>query len=92
MISLDRIELLHWDIQAHQTLPLADGVTVLTGENGSGKTSILDAIKVGLGARRLRGGRSIEDYLLKRAEPQAMVRLVVDNRPDSKQRRPFDPL
>ena len=42
MIRLDRVELLHWDIQPHQVLPLATGITLLTGENGSGKSSILD--------------------------------------------------
>ena len=41
MIRLDRAELLHWDIQPHQVLPLATGITLLTGENGSGKSSIL---------------------------------------------------
>ena len=53
MIRLDRVELLHWDIQPHQVLPLANGITLLTGENGSGKSSILDGIKVALGVTRL---------------------------------------
>ena len=94
MIRLDRVELLHWDIQPHQILPLALGVTLITGENGSGKTSILDAIKVGLGASsRLGGDRSADSYLLKQAKPVAMIRLLVDNRPaPGTRRRPFDPL
>lgn len=92
MIRLDRVELLHWDIQPHQVLPLARGVTVLTGENGSGKTSVLDAIKVALGAE-LTGDRSVNSYLLKQAAPVAMIRLLVDNRPEpGSRRRPFDPL
>ena len=37
MIRLDRVELLHWDIQPHQVMPLATGITLLTGENGSGR-------------------------------------------------------
>lgn len=93
MIRLDRVELLHWDIQPHQMLPLARGVTMLTGENGSGKTSVLDAIKVALGATHLGGERTIDHYLLRQAQPIAMVRLLVDNRPDpGSRRRPFDPL
>lgn len=93
MIRLDRVELLHWDIQAHQALPLAGGVTLITGENGSGKTSILDAIKVGLGAASPGGDRSVEGYLLKQARAVAMIRLLVDNRPiPGTRRRPFDPL
>lgn len=93
MIRFDRVELLHWDIQEHQVLPLATGVTLITGENGSGKTSILDAIKVGLGARSLGDERRITDYVIKQARPVAMVRILVDNRPDpAGRRRPFDPL
>jgi chromosome segregation ATPase len=93
MIRLDRVELLHWDIQPHQDLPLARGVTLITGENGSGKTSVLDAIKIGFGARSPGGDRSVESYLLKQARPVAMIRLVMDNRPaPGTRKRPFDPL
>ena len=93
MIRVDRVELLHWDIQPHQVLPLASGVTLITGENGSGKTSVLDAIKVGFGAPSPGGDRSVESYLLKQARQVAMVRLLMDNRPaPGTRRRPFDPL
>lgn len=93
MIRLDRIELLHWDIQPHQMLPLSHGVNLLTGENGAGKTSILDAIKVVLGAPRLEGERSVNGYLLKQARGVAMIRLLLDNRADSgTKRRPLDAL
>ncbi|MGH7389903.1 MAG: AAA family ATPase [Candidatus Rokuibacteriota bacterium] len=93
MIRLDRVELLHWDIQPHQVLPLAPGITLLTGENGSGKSAILDGIKVALGVTRLGGDRDIEKYLNKQARPVAMVRVVADNRPLAGTRqRPFDRL
>ena len=93
MIRLDRIELLHWDLQPHQILPLAHGVTLLTGENGSGKTSVLDALKLGLGAGRLGDERAFEGYLRKQDQSIAMIRLLVDNRPpQGSRRRPFDPL
>jgi chromosome segregation protein len=93
MIRLDRIELLHWDMQPHQVLPLARGVTLLTGENASGKTSILDAIKLALGASRLDGDRTVDHYLSKQAKPVVMVRVLADNRPvDGTRRRPFDRL
>jgi len=93
VIRFDRIELFNWDIQAHQTLPLGRGVTLVTGENGSGKTAILDAIKVGLGAGRLGGDRSTRSYLLKQSAHISMVRILVDNRRgESTRRRPFDPL
>lgn len=93
MIRLDRVELLHWDVQPHQSLPLARGVTLLTGENGSGKTSILDGLKVALGASRLEGDRSVEEYLSRQARPVAMIRVLADNRPaPGTRRRPFDRL
>lgn len=86
-----RLELLNWDIQADQVLVLQPGVNLLTGENGSGKTSILDAIKVVLGSTRIGGDRSVEDYLSARAAPFVMVRLVADNRPaEGGRTRPFD--
>lgn len=93
MIRLDRVELLHWDMQPHQVLPLARGVTLLTGENASGKTSILDAIKVALGASRLDGDRTVDEYLAKQAKPVVMIRVLADNRPMPVSRqRPFDRL
>jgi hypothetical protein len=86
-----RLELLNWDIQANQVVVLQPGVNLLTGENGSGKTSILDAIKVVLGGTRIGGDRSVEDYLASQAAPFAMIRLVADNRPEADaRRRPFD--
>lgn len=92
MIRIERVELLGWDMQPDQYLLLRPGVNLLTGENGSGKTSILDAIKVVLGARRIGGDRTPEDYLRARDPAVAMVRAVIDNRADPAHRRPFDAL
>ncbi len=92
-MRLTRVELFNWDIQANQSVVLEDGVNLLTGENGSGKTSILDAIKVALGATRLGTDRSYEIYLRRRSAPFAMVRLVAENHLDPEtRRRPFDAL
>jgi chromosome segregation ATPase len=89
-MRFERIELFNWDIQANQAMVLEDGVNLLTGENGSGKTSILDAIKVALGATRLGTDRSYEVYLRRRGAPFSMVRLVASNTPDPEtQLRPF---
>jgi len=90
-VRFTRLELLHWDIQANQVLVLQPGVNLLTGENGSGKTAILDAIKVVLGGTKIGGDRSVEDYLVAQAAPYVMIRLVADNRPPEGTRvRPFD--
>lgn len=92
-LRIERIELLNWDIQANQVLVLLPGVNLLTGENGSGKTSVLDGMKVALGARRIGADRSIDDYLRARGELVSMVRLVVGNPLDEATRqRPFDRL
>ncbi len=93
MIHLRELELLHWDIQAHQKLELSAGVTLLTGENGSGKTSVLDALKVALGARKLGSDRTVDGYLRRQGAAVAMIRVLVDNRRDpATHRRPFDTL
>ena len=93
MIEVERVELLGCDIQAEQVLVLRPGVNLITGENGSGKTAILDGIKVALGATRIGADRSVDDYLRARAAPVAMVRLVASNREDpATRRRPFDVL
>ncbi len=93
MFTIERIELLNWDIQDNQILVLQDGVNLLTGENGSGKTAVLDAIKVALGASHIGGGRPIDFYLRAREAPYVMVRLVVANPADPATRgRPFDVL
>ena len=90
-MKFTKLELLNWDIQADQIILLQPGVNLLTGENGSGKTSILDAIKVVLGGRKIGGDRNVEDYLTAQGAPFAMIRLVADNRPAADSRaRPFD--
>lgn len=93
MITLERVELLGWDIQADQIVLLQPGVNLLTGENGSGKTSLLDGIKMALGARSIGGDRDVDHYLTGRGSPVAMVRVVASNRRDpGSGRRPFDVL
>ena len=91
-MKFDRLELLNWDIQPNQEVLLQPGVNLLTGENGSGKTSILDAIKAALGVTRLGGDRSVDQYLRHQSAAYAMVRLVADNRADASGRRPLDVL
>ena len=92
-MRFERLELYNWDIQANQLIVLGPGVNLLTGENGSGKTSILDALKVVLGVRKLGADRGIDEYLRKRSAPYAMIRLVADNRAATDTRaRPFDKL
>jgi chromosome segregation protein len=93
VIFLERVELLNWDMQANQVLLLLPGVNLLTGDNGSGKTSVLDGIKVALGATSIGGDRGVEHYLTARGAPVAMVRVVASNPLDvATGQRPFDAL
>ena len=93
MLRVERVELCNWDIQANQIIVLCPGINLITGENGSGKTAILDGIKVALGAGRIGADRSVNDYLGVRDALVAMVRLVATNRAErGTGRRPFDVL
>jgi chromosome segregation ATPase len=72
------VELLHWDLWDHVRMPLDGQVVMLTGPNGCGKTTFLDAMRVLLNARRLSTSRRIESYL--RGEVRvAVIKGVVTN-------------
>ena len=44
-ISLREVKLINWYGFVNETIPLSDHMTLITGENESGKSTILDAIK-----------------------------------------------
>ena len=62
-LTLQGLQTIGWSHLAPGPLPLADGVTVFAGGNGSGKTSALGALGALLGARRFGGGRSPTLYI-----------------------------
>ena len=55
-MSLKRIVLRDFVIVSELDLELADGFTVLTGETGAGKSILIDALSLCLGARQWSGG------------------------------------
>ncbi len=78
MFTFRSVELLHWDLWDHVRVPLDGQVVMLTGPNGCGKTTFLDAMRVLLNARRLSTSRRIEAYL--RGEVRvAVIKGVVSN-------------
>jgi chromosome segregation ATPase len=83
------LELHGWDFWDSVRVPLDTEVVVLSGMNGSGKTTMLDAIRQLLHAPRLSQGRRLVHYLRKPGEP-ALLRAVVSNRQDDRKRRPFE--
>ena len=80
-MSLRRLELTDFRIFTHAVLePAADGTTVITGANGTGKTSVLEAVAY-LGTRRSFRGAP-PDALVRSGEASAVVRADLDG-PDS---------
>jgi DNA repair protein RecN (Recombination protein N) len=59
------------------TLPLGDGLTVLTGETGAGKTMVITALGLLLGARADAGAVRLG---AKSASAEAIVRILADSR------------
>ena len=44
-ISLREVKLINWYGFINENIPLSENMTLITGENESGKSTILDAIK-----------------------------------------------
>lgn len=89
MFRFIEIELHGWDLWPSCRVPLDADVVILSGQNGSGKTTMLDAIRQILNAPRLSQNRRLAHYL-RRPNQSALVRAVVSNRPDHRGRRPFE--
>jgi DNA repair exonuclease SbcCD ATPase subunit len=68
-----------WDLWSNLRLRLDRDVVLLTGPNGSGKTTILDAIRQLLNAPKLSSKRRLQHYL-RRPDAPALIRAVVSNR------------
>lgn len=77
-----------WDLWSPIRIPLDRDVVVLTGPNGSGKTTILDALRQLLNAPRLSSKRRLQHYL-RRPDAPALIRAVVSNEAPPGGRPPF---
>ena len=91
MFTLSRIAVKNFMSIAEQEIEFNEGILGITGENGSGKSSLLNAI--GLCLTEYRAGDSLRDYV-RAGEPEARVNLegfykgypisyevVINNRP-----------
>lgn len=77
-LLLKRVELRNFLSHQSTTLSLDRGVTVLVGENGAGKSSIVDAVYLALtGDYNVRGGS--RDSLIRRGSPSALVTVELEN-------------
>ena len=89
MFRFLELELHGWDFWPSTRIPLDADVVILSGPNGSGKTTMLDAIRQILNTHRLSQNRRLAHYLRRPNQP-ALVRAVVSNRLDKRGRRPFE--
>ncbi|MBM4342886.1 MAG: AAA family ATPase [Deltaproteobacteria bacterium] len=91
MFTFKWLELMNWDYWSHVRMPLDEQVVLIAGPNGSGKTTVLDAVRVLLGARKLSTSRKMPQYL-RDDTGVAIVKAVVTN-PLRKGtgKRPFSP-
>jgi exonuclease SbcC len=78
MFTFKWLELMNWDFWSHVRLPLDEQVVLIAGPNGSGKTTVLDAVRVLLGARKLSTSRKMPQYL-RDDTGVAIVKAVVTN-------------
>ncbi len=86
MFTIRAIELRNWDYWKHFRFPLDTSIVMLTGPNGSGKTTILDAIRIILNTR-LSHGRKPGKYVRDKNKA-VIIKAVVTNTP-IRGRRPF---
>jgi chromosome segregation ATPase len=89
MFEIKYVELMNWAYWPTVKLPMDEGTIMITGPNGSGKTTFLDALRVLLRAPRLSSGRRFQDYLVNDIDT-AVVKAVVSNDFEQRERRPFE--
>ncbi len=78
MFRFLEISLFGWDLWPQCRVPVDRDVVLLTGPNGSGKTTFLDAIRQLLNAPRLSSRRRLQNYL-RRPDAPAILRAIVSN-------------
>ena len=83
MFRFLELELHGWDFWPDTRVPLDSDVVILSGPNGSGKTTMLDAVRQILNASKLSQNRRLAHYLRRPNQP-ALVRAVVSNRADQR--------
>ena len=89
MFEFQYVELMNWAYWPTMRLPLDQRTIMITGPNGSGKTTFLDALRTLLRAPRMSAGRRFSDYLIGRVDT-AVIKSVVTNDLNQRDIRPFD--
>lgn len=89
MFSFLKLELMNWDLWDHVVVPVDEQVIVVSGPNGSGKTTMLDAIRVLLGSKSLSTSRKLGGYLRSEVKVCVIKALVTNPLRRGHGRRPF---
>jgi chromosome segregation ATPase len=89
MFRFSELELHGWDYWPAVKVPLDSSVVILSGPNGSGKTTMLDAIRQLLNGPKLSQKRHVAHYLRRPNQP-VLLRAVVSNLADERGHRPFE--
>lgn len=89
MFEFRYVELMNWAYWPTMRLPLDQRTIMISGPNGSGKTTFLDALRTLLRAPRLSAGRRFTDYLVGRVDT-AVIKAVVTNDLYQRDSQPFE--
>ena len=88
MFEFRYVELMNWAYWPTVKLPLDQQTIMISGPNGSGKTTFLDSLRTLLRAPRLSSNRRFTDYIIGNVA-NAAIRGVVSNPADEDGNRPF---
>ncbi len=91
MFEFQYIELMNWAFWPAMKLPIDQKTIMITGPNGSGKTTFLDAMRTLLRVPRLSSNRRFTDYLNNNVEIAA-IKAVVGNTVNGSRKRAFETL
>ena len=89
MFEFKYVELMNWAYWPTVNLPLEQRTIMITGPNGSGKTTFLDALRVLLRAPRLSSNRRFTDYIIGKVDT-VVIRGEVTNDAFGRDHRPFE--